>query len=86
VSEVGPAFAIRTVIPAVREAVTDRDSFEKLPDDLHNAQSGLSVNTTTERGARAAKGANRREAEAEGDDRLAFLTEASRKLAASLDY
>jgi signal transduction histidine kinase len=70
----------------MRKGVTDVDGIEQGPDDMRNAQSGVVVDTKTERGARSAKPASRRELEASGHDRLAFLTEASRRLAASLDY
>jgi signal transduction histidine kinase len=59
---------------------------EHIPDDMHNAQPGMVVDTKTERGTRSAKTTARRDPATTGQDRLAFLTEASRRLAASLDY
>jgi signal transduction histidine kinase len=52
---------------------------------LRSAQPGFVVDLKGERGARAAKPVSRQDVAAD-EDRLAFLTEASRRLAASLDY
>jgi signal transduction histidine kinase len=66
--------------------VTDIDGMEHIPDDMRNAQPGMVVNTKSERGARSTKTTSRRDAATIGQDGAAFLTEAGRKLAASLDY
>jgi signal transduction histidine kinase len=64
--------------------VTGADGLENVPDDVRNSQPGF-VNARNERGARSGRTAARRE-HASGLDRLAFLTDASRRLAATLDY
>jgi signal transduction histidine kinase len=65
--------------------VTDMKGIEHFPDDMRNAQPGYQVDTKSERAARA-KATTRRESGLVGPDHLSFLTEASRKLAGSLDY
>jgi signal transduction histidine kinase len=70
----------------VREGVADQNGIEHIPDDMRNAQPGVMVDAKSERGARSAKADTRRDPGATGEDRLALLTEASRRLAASLDY
>ena len=84
--EVGPTFASPWLIPATREGVADLEGMEHVPDDLRNAPPGIVVNAKAERGARAGRSSNRRDSAAAEQDRLAFLTEASRRMAASLDY
>jgi hypothetical protein len=74
------------MIPAGRESVTDLNGIEHVPDDMPNAQSGFVVDTKGERGARSARTTTRRDSPAAAQDRLAFLTEASRRLATSLDH
>jgi signal transduction histidine kinase len=64
--------------------VTDVDGLEHTPDDMRQSQSGL-VADRSEREARSARTTGHHESSTE-NDRLAFLTEASRRLAASLDY
>jgi signal transduction histidine kinase len=66
--------------------VADLEGMEHVPDDLRNAPPGIVVNAKAERGARAGRSSNRRDSAAAEQDRLAFLTEASRRMAASLDY
>jgi signal transduction histidine kinase len=66
--------------------VTDADGLEHTPDDMRNAQSGFVVDTKSERATRSSRITTHREPETTGQDRLAFLTEASRRMAASLDY
>ena len=66
--------------------MADLNRTEHIPDDMPNAQSGFVVDTKSERGARSARATTRRDPAAAAQDRLAFLTEASRRLAASLDY
>jgi signal transduction histidine kinase len=66
--------------------VADLNEIEHIPDDMPNAQSGLVRNTKNERGARSSRTTTRREPATSGEDLLAFLTDASRRLAASLDY
>ena len=66
--------------------MADPNGIEHIPDDMPNAQSGFLVDTKSERGARSARATSRRDPAAAAQDRLAFLSEASRSLAASLDY
>ncbi|MDB4909530.1 MAG: ATP-binding region ATPase domain protein, partial [Gemmatimonadetes bacterium] len=61
------------------------DGLEHTPDDVRTAHSGSVKDIQDERGARAGNRTSRSQSAA-GHDRLAFLTEASRRLAASLDY
>jgi signal transduction histidine kinase len=69
----------------MRECVTNANGLEHTPDDTRNPPPGFVVDSKGERGARAAKAASRRDIDAD-EERLAFLTDASRRLAASLDY
>lgn len=69
----------------MRECVANVDGLEHTPDDLHGAQPDFVVDSTGQRGARGTKPASRRDVGAD-QARLAFLTDASRRLAASLDY
>jgi signal transduction histidine kinase len=62
------------------------NGIEHIPDDMRNAQPGTVVDQKAARGARPARTTARREPQTTGQDRLDFLTEASRRLAASLDY
>ena len=66
--------------------MTDLNGIEHVPDDLRNAPPGSVVNAKTGRGARADRTSTRRDPAAAEQDRLAFLAEASRRMAASLDY
>lgn len=85
-SEVGPTLAFNTIVAAVREGVTGSDGYEHTPDDVRNTKSGFVADMKGERGARAARSASHREPGSTGQDRIAFLAEASHTLAATLDY
>src|SRR5690242_5214754 len=80
-SEVGPTLASKNVVAAVRGCVTGVDGFEHVPDDVRTPQSGFGVDTRGERSARSGRLSPPREEEITGPDRLAFLTESSRRLA-----